>query len=101
MIVQFYVDKGSDISALPTNYVVDSCGQYFEELVQLINSEYVRFLDIIYQELKAISTELTFVRLSDNFQIINSETNQAPSGSTGGRRIVGINVYNLMDTFPK
>ena len=47
-------------SILDTEYVQDSVTKYFDDLLLLINDQYAIFEDIILQELKAISTSITF-----------------------------------------
>jgi hypothetical protein len=85
----------SDIKTLPTEYVADNCQRYFDDLLVLINSEYGHFLDIIYQELKAIPTTLTFKRIEMDLSIVHEKVLPESSGSTR----TAIDVYNLKESF--
>jgi len=85
----------SDVKRLPTDYVADNCERYFMELLVLINNEYGHFLDIIHQELKAVPTKLSFVRIEIDPSIGDGNGVRESSGTTR----IGTDVYNLKEHF--
>lgn len=91
----------ADIKVLPTEYVADNCERYFEDLLALINNEYGRFLDLIYQELKAIPTSLTFDRSWDGILFTNEDILPPSSGSTSitASSSSGVDIYKIKESF--
>jgi hypothetical protein len=85
-----------DVARMTTNYVEDTCGAYFYELLDLINKEYGVFSAVIAGKLAERQTKLIFDRSAEGTRSRSFSADTTPSGSTAFPRVtVGVNVYNF------
>jgi hypothetical protein len=86
----------SDLAGMHTNYAVELCGKYFDDLMTEINNIYANFLNVIIRELKDIPTSLTFIRNKVPQDIFHG----ALPPSSGSTRVstTGLDVYRLKES---
>ena len=81
----------SQSANLRIKQVEEICRKYFDEVLNLINTEYGRFFNHIKKELTKINTKISFEYHDRN--LVNNTSNQFENvGSTSGN---GISVYNI------